>query len=172
MRSLQQTGGRTIMHIDFAQASLPQWGSFIGIISGLIGLAIVYIKGIPSRIRANSEAKQADNADYSAQIKDFRDEVHGYRNDLHLLQARLAESETASRFKAVQITNMTFIIRLLITELQRLDPQSFIVKQAETLLKQMDMLEVLPTTAAESAQDTVRAAQATVNELARQHDMK
>lgn len=165
------------MLAELAPGTLPQWGTFLGVIAGLIGLATVFVKGIPQRTKATSDAKQADNADYAAQIRNFRDEVHGYRNELQALQGRLNRAESASRLRADRITNMTFIIRLLISELLRLDPDSIIVQQAEALLKQMEDGEHPPMGAAETAdravakaQDTVKAAKATVAELASERD--
>lgn len=164
--------------------TLPQWGAFISLLGIVAGGITVYIKGIPQRIKASSDAKQAENADYADQIQKFRDEVHGYRNELqasrneiHAMQGRLTAAESASRLRADRITNMTFIIRLLISELRRLDPQSIIVQQAEALMNQMQAGELnapvtVETDASEAAhtavtkaQDTVMAAQATVEKL-------
>lgn len=41
--------------------TLPQWGTFAGVVVGLIGLATVYIKGIPERKRANTEARAVEH---------------------------------------------------------------------------------------------------------------
>lgn len=153
--------------------TLPQWGTFLGVIAGLIGLATVYVRGIPQRVRANSEANQATNADYLKQIEGFRADVHSYKNEvmglqgqLRKVEAALLRAESGSRLRADRITNMTFIIKLLISELRRLDPNSIIVAQAEALLLQMEAAELPITSAETKAHDTVKAAQATVSELA------
>src|SRR5687768_16702983 len=111
--------------------TLPQWGMFITLLMILAGMITVWIKGMPERKRADNESAKLRGEQYADQIKDFRDEVHGYRNDLHILQTRLNKAESASRLRADRITNMTFIIRLLISELRRIDPNSIIVAQAE-----------------------------------------
>ena len=165
--------------MEIVPGTLPQWGTFAALIAAIVGWGTVYIKGSPLRTKAESDAKQADNADYSAQIRGFRDEVHSYRSEVQVLRERLTQSESASRLRADRITNMTFIIRLLISELLRLDPKSIIVQQAEVLLKQMDRSETglaltTPTETAdravEKAQDTVVAAKATVAELIHDRD--
>lgn len=181
------------MFIDLAAGTVPQWGTFLGILIGLIGLATVFVKGIPERTKAISEAKQADNSDYAKQIKDLIDQVHDLRNELQEnrndlratrrevdeVNKRLTQSESSSRQRADRITNMTFIIRLLISELRRIDPNSIIVQQAEALLEQMDIGEKSTVAAAdvadravEKAQDTVVAAKATVAELIHDRDEK
>ena len=167
--------------MEIVPGTLPQWGTFAALIAAILGGITAYIKGSPDRTKANSDAKQADNADYSAQIKGFREEVNGYRSEVQVLRERLTQSESASRLRADRITNMTFIIRLLISELLRLDPNSIIVQQAEFLLRQMDRNEPGSTApaptptenadrAVEKAQDTVVAAKATVAELIQDRD--
>ena len=159
--------------MDIAPGTLPQWGTFAALITAIVGWGTVYIKGSPHRTEANSNAKQADNADYADQIKLFRDDVKALNSRVNVLQERLTQSESNNRIRADRITNMTFIIRLLISELRRIDPNSIIVQQAEALLKQMDHVET-PTVeadrAVEKAQDTVIAAKATVAELIQDRD--
>ena len=162
--------------MEIAPGTLPQWGTFAALLVAIFGGITAYIKGSPHRTKANSDAKQADNADYADQIKLFRDEVKTLNREVKVLQERLTQAESASRLRADRITNMTFIIRLLISELRRIDPNSIIVQQAEALLKQMDHVEGSTTPAVEAdravekAQDTVIAAKATVAELIHDRD--
>ena len=159
--------------MDIAPGTLPQWGTFATLIAAIVGWGTVYIKGSPLRTKAESDAKQADNADYADQIKLFRDEVRSLNREVKVLQERLTQAESASRLRADRITNMTFIIRLLISELRRLDPNSIIVQQAEALMKQMDYVEAPAAEAdraIDKAQDTVIAAKATVAELIHDRD--
>lgn len=145
----------------------------------LLLLGVWWVRGIPDRGRVKNEGKVIDNAeaekirtDYAAQIKDFRAEVHGYRNELAAIAARLTASESVSRQRSDRINNMMFIIRLLISELRRLDPTSIIVKQAEAMLQQMepetsrtnDALSVAEGAVAD-AEQTVVSATATVDEI-------
>lgn len=157
------------MFSELGIGTFPQWILLITVLGGGV---TVFIKGIPQRTKANSDAKQAENNDYAQQIKELRVEMHGYRNELHVLQQRLSQAESSSRVRADRITNMMFIVRLLISELRRLDPQSVIVNQAEALLEQMDRADTHPMTATETAEravtkakQTVKAAEATVTEL-------
>ena len=161
--------------MEIAPGTLPQWGTFAALLATLAAGVTAYIKGSPHRTKANSDAKQADNADYADQIKLFRDEVRALNREVKTLQERLTQAESASRLRADRITNMTFIIRLLISEFRRIDPNSIIVQQAEALLKQMDHVEGAPPSveadrAVEKAQDTVVAAKATVAELIHDRD--
>ena len=160
--------------MEIAPGTLPQWGTFAALIAAILAGATAYIKGSPQRTKASSDAKQADNADYADQIRLFRDEVRALNREVKALQERLTQAESASRLRADRITNMTFIIRLLISELRRLDPNSIIVQQAEALLQQMDIGKAPPAIeadrAVEKAQDTVVAAKATVAELIHDRD--
>ena len=162
--------------MEIVPGTLPQWGTFAALLAAIAAGFTAYIKGSPHRTKANSDAKQADNADYADQIKLFRDEVRALNREVKTLQERLTQAESASRLRADRITNMTFIIRLLISELRRIDPNSIIVQQAEALMRQMDHAEApaIPTVeadrAVEKAQDTVVAAKATVAELIHDRD--
>lgn len=160
--------------MEIAPGTLPQWGTFAALLAGIVAAVTAYIRGSPHRTKANSDAKQADNADYADQIKLFRNDVNALTSRVNVLQERLTQSESNNRIRADRITNMTFIIRLLISELRRIDPNSIIVQQAEALLKQMDHVEGTPTVeadrAVEKAQDTVIAAKATVAELIHDRD--
>lgn len=167
-----------------------QGGSFAALLS-LLGLAIAaYFKYAPAMAAQKNEGKKIDleedqqiRADYAAQIADFRKEVHSYRNELAKvasLQAatekRLNMSEATSRRRSYRIDNMMFVIRLLISELRRLDPDSVIVKQAEAMLLQMqdeDRLEGLASNqspALAAAVESERAAAHTVAVVAKEEE--
>lgn len=156
--------------------NFPQWGAFLSLMGLLVGAVTVYIKGIPERTRARNEgAGQESNAEtairkeYVDQIREFRKEVHGYRNDLQIIAIRLNTSESISRQRGDRIRNMLFIIRLLISELKRIDPTSIVVSQAEAMIEQMvrdnvDSIEPLPpeSGALHAAKDAVADAKDTL----------
>lgn len=45
---------------DLAPGTFPQWGTFLTALATLTGLITVYIKGMPERMRAGTEAKVAE----------------------------------------------------------------------------------------------------------------
>lgn len=149
--------------------TLPQWGMLVTLLTIAGGMVTAWIRNKPAWVRAQSDADTASGAQYAAQITEFRNEVHKYRNELMLVQARLTMAEGESRRRGDRITMMTLIIHLLIGELKRLDPASETVKQAETLLDRMRQGEtdaddgVSDTLGA--AQKTTRAAQNTENQI-------
>jgi hypothetical protein len=157
-----------------AIGTLPQWGSFLSLVAIIMGGIIVYIKGIPERGRVRNEATVIDvdadtvlRAEYVEQIKEFRREVHGYRNELQVIQGELTRSESASRRRGDRIRNMEFVIRLLVSELKRLQPNgSIVVDQAEAMMAQMDRDGAEDgrhkSTALQSAETAVTAARKTV----------
>lgn len=86
--------------------------------------------------------------DYVKQITDLRVAVHDLRNELHvvsLAQAKtdklLSEATAVNRHNKGQMHTMLFLIRLLISDLKRLDPKSIIVAQAEATLAQMSKVD-------------------------------
>ncbi len=159
--------------------TLPAWGAFLSLLAILMGAVTVYIRGIPDRFRVKNEARQIEineaeliRADYAKQIADFRTEVHGYRNDLQAVMGKQAETEkelerarSVSRQRSDRINNMMFIIRLLISELRRLDPTSIIVKQAEAMLLQMGEDDPHKSMTLNAAEHAVEAAENTVAEV-------
>lgn len=146
-----------------------QTGSFVVLLAIAAGLFTAWIKGMPERSRVANEGRQIDiqeaeqiRVDYAQQIKDFRSEVHGYRNDLAKMEARLSQSESTSRRRSDVIKDMMFIIRLLISELKRIEPHSIIVGQAEAMLARMGPTETSKTDALTAAEATEASAQETV----------
>jgi hypothetical protein len=146
--------------IDFS-GSLPLWGTFITVLTTALGLLGVWIKGIPERRRAETEDKGLTGQQYAAQIADFRKEVHGYRNELHIIQRDLEKSESRARQRADRIVALTVVVKLVMSEIKRLDPKSSILAQAEELLTQL-VEEDKPETAAQAARQTLEAAERTV----------
>lgn len=148
--------------------TFPQWGMFVSLLGIIAGGITVFIKGIPQRVKANSDARHADHADYASQIKEFRDEVHGYRNELHLVLNRLSLSESTSRRRGDRIKNMLFVLRLVMGELRKHDPKNSILEQAETMLSQMDEGEEsdigsIKSNPLRAAEDTMHAAKSTLH---------
>ncbi len=150
------------------------------LVVGLMALRY-WIQGSPERARVRNERKSIDMidmdkrlADYADQVKDFRNEVHGLRNDLQLALAELLTSDKLSDQRSNWINDMLFIIELLIAELERLDPKSAIVKQAKMMLRRIKEQGNDPSkteamniaeTAVRDAKQTVRSAEHTVIEI-------
>ncbi len=110
----------------------------------LAGIIIWWIRGMPERGRVKNERKSIDMAemdkllaDYGEQIKAARQAIHDLRNELHVALGALSASDRVSDQRHNWIGDMLFIIELLISELERLDPKSMIVKQAKAMLKRI-----------------------------------
>lgn len=134
--------------IGLLPGTVPQWGAFLSLLAILMGAVTVYIRGIPERLRARNEADKIKidaaekiRTDYANQIRDFRAEVHGYRNDLHVITARLATSEATSRHRADKLRMMAFIVRLVLEELRSINPNNKVIGQAEDLLDELGKSE-------------------------------
>lgn len=154
--------------------TFPQWGTFLTVLTGLIGLITVYIRGMPERHRVRIEERKIDVAahstqlqQYADQITEFRKEVHGYRNELHVVQRNLEKAESLSRRRGDRIVALTIVVKLVMSELKRLDPDSLILGQAEQLLTQM-IEEDRPETAADAARQTLEAAERTVEKVTKE----
>jgi hypothetical protein len=149
--------------------TLSQIGSFVALVGLFAGMVTVWIKGMPERSRVANEARQLDineaeslRVDYAKQIREFRAEVHGYRNDLAKMETRLSQSERTSSRRSDVIKDMMFIIRLLISELKRIEPKSVIVGQAEAMVDRMGLSEVDKTDPLAAAKATEACAHETV----------
>ncbi len=134
--------------IGLPPGTIPQWGAFLSLLGILMGAVTVYIRGIPERLRARNEADKIKidaaekiRTDYAAQIREFRAEVHGYRNDLQVITARLATSEATSRHRADKLRMMAFIVRLVLEELRSINPKNRVIGQAEDLLDELGKSE-------------------------------
>lgn len=124
---------------------IAQWGSFASLFGLFILALTTWIKGIPDRLRVKNEtvALQAKieedlRGEAAHRFQEFRDEVHGLRNELQVMSSRLSKSETTSRRRADKLSMMLFILQLLMTELRRIDPDSPVLKQAEGLLNRIE----------------------------------
>ncbi len=154
---------------------------FQGIAIALITALGIWIKYAPERGRVANERKTIDMAemdkilaDYAEQVKSFRSEVHGLRNELHTAVTELLASDKISDQRSNWINDMMFIIELLVAELDRIDPKSLIVKQAKGMLrriseqgkdpKKSEALNIAET-AVRDAHQTVRSAEHTVVEI-------
>ncbi len=160
---------------------------FTVLAAGLMALRY-WIQGSPERARVRNERKTIDMgemdkrlADYAEQIKDFRKEVHGLRQDLQKALAVQLTSDKVSDQRSNWIDDMLFIIELLISELERLDPKSPIVKQAKGMLKRMTSTSGdagksearnATETAARDARQSARSAEHAVVEVAANEDAK
>lgn len=149
-----------------APGTLPQWGALVAIIAGVL---IWWIKTGPERGRVANERKQIDItemdkvlADYAKQIAEFRKEVHGYKNEVQAVRGELWASERLSSQRNNWNSDMVFIIELLISELERLDPKSAIVKQAKAMIKRMGVDDPNKSDALNTAETAVRDAKQTV----------
>ena len=100
-------------------------------------------------------------------------EVHGYRNDLQDITFRLAQSEAQSKRRGDKITMMVFVLRLVMAELRRIEPNNHVMGQAELLLGQImddsdpNKSDALNTAehAVADAKQTVRSATAACDEV-------
>ena len=121
--------------------TIPQWGTLFAILGGAL---IWWIKTAAERGRVTNErlaltttAEANLRDEYAVQLRDFRDEVRKYRNELQAVQGELMVSDRLSSQRSGWNTDMMFIIELLVSELERLDPTSKAVKQAKAMLKRM-----------------------------------
>lgn len=171
------------MDLSHLTGTTAQWAQFAALLAIIMGGIRVWIKGLPERGRVANERKvieisETDRliASYEVTVKAFRAEVHGYRNDLQAVQGELLASDKVSSQRHNWINDMMFIIELLITELERLDPKSPTVKQAKAMLKRMgggsgddaaksEAMNVAET-AARDARQTVRSTELAVEVVA------
>lgn len=122
-----------------------QGGTLAAILALLAVVLRTYIVGMPERARVALEGKTIATGEASERYRAWRVEVHELKTEVAKVSARqyltdkqLSEALAVNRHNEVQMRTMLFLIRLLISELKRLDPQSAIVKQAELTLEQMD----------------------------------
>lgn len=127
------------------------------------GIVTAVLKYGPDRRRAENEGQQIKineaeliRADYAKQIADFRMEVHGYRNELQVMQGELRVSDKIAGERNDRIATMETIIELLISELERLDPNSVVVKQAKLMMKRRDKNDPYKSDALNAAEGTMR----------------
>jgi hypothetical protein len=153
-----------VFGIQFGE-SFPQWGTFVAALTMVIGLITVYVRGMPERHRVRNEEKKLRDDHLITQIAEFRKEVHGYRNELQVVHRELEKSESRARRRADRIVALTVVVQLVMSEIKRLDPNSLILAQAETLLAKMVDEDTKPETTAQAARQTLEAAERTVAKI-------
>ncbi len=120
-------------------------GALVAAILVLGTMGVRWITGMPDRTRAGNEREQLKineaeliRTDYAAQIQEFRVEVHSYRNELAKLQIALSKTQNLSLRRGDRLNMVFFILRLVMGELRRLDPNSDVLAQAEALLSRVE----------------------------------
>lgn len=111
-----------------------QGGTLAAVLIILAGLATVWIKGIPDRLRATNEGRASNSAELAQRYKAWRTEVHDLKNEV---SKAIAEQAMCGRALAEALAinrPVLFLIRLLVREVKRLDPDSPIVTQAESTM--------------------------------------
>ncbi len=161
--------------------SFAQWALFGTVVTAFFTALGLWIKHGPDRGRVANERKAIDLgemekviAGYTTQLKEFRDEVHALRNELHAVKGELLASDRVGDQRSNWISDMMYIIELLIAELEKIDPLSPTVKQAKAMLKRMgakgsdgsksEALEAAETSARDARQ-SARSAEHTVDEI-------
>lgn len=100
---------------------------------------------------AIAEAKLAEDKDTTDRFREFRAEVHALKNEIMVLIAKQEKSDlkqaelekmlnhalSHSSMRQGQISMLTSLVELLVSEIERLDPDSIIMKQAKMMLKQI-----------------------------------
>lgn len=140
----------------------------------IIGFFTAYFKFRPDQTRADTEAAAASNADVVMRFKEFRDEVHGYKQEVMKQQGQLAsvrrELNSAlrnSERRGEKMNMLRFILNMLIDEFTTKDPSNKVLAQAKTMLlriedepRQMDASDAL-----HKAEDAHIATGAVINEI-------
>ncbi len=170
-----------MLNLSHIGGSFVDWGIFASLLTIVMGGITVWIKGMPDRGRVQNERKVIDLgemaqviANYEVTVKGFRDEVHGLRNELQAVRGELLASDKVGDQRHNWISDLMFIIDLLISEVERLDPKSATVKQARAMLKRMggtsddaaksDAMNIAEA-AARDARQTVRSTEHAVEEI-------
>lgn len=130
----------------------------------LIALGL-WIKGMPERRRAANEEKVIDNNEAARQFREWRAEVHAYKNEVMVLRAELQKSNAQRARNRDRFNMVLFILRLVMAELRRIDPASAVIKQADALLEQVTEQEEEDdkSSTVRAAEHTVEAAQETLS---------
>ena len=136
------------------------------IIAALTALG-VWIKHGPDRIRAETEADSAERIDYAQQVKEFRFEVHGYKNMLAQVQSQLIASQSQSARRGDKLNMVLFILNMVMDRLHAKDPDDQVLAQAKVLLSrvQAEPYDKCESDVVHAAQETVQAAENTLHEV-------
>lgn len=166
-----------------APGTLPQWGMLVTLLGIAAGLWTAWIRGAPERRRAANEARIIDNTEAGRLRDEFmalhkldRKDIHDLRNSLAILTGdqhkctkALGEAHAENLKNRDDMRTLLFLIRLLISEVKRLDPdpENIIIKQAEMTLLELERKrkagDEVVVGAAETADRAVTAAEKTVD---------
>ncbi len=155
------------------------------VIIAIIGAFVWWIKGMAERGRVKNEGtiiqakieaearalqgkiEETFRGEAATRFREFREEVHGLRNDVARLEANLHNATAQSGRRGDKLNMVLFILRLVMDELATRDPTNKILAQARALLARVEdePHEKGNSTALNQAEDTVEAAQATVREV-------
>lgn len=128
-----------LLGVELSTISAGNWLVIAMMIGG--AAAIWWIRGMPERHRAANEAMRLKiseaeviRTDYAKQIQEFRQEVQGYRAEMARLQADLTAARQMSMRRGDRLNMVFFILRLVMDELRRIDPESETLAHAQALL--------------------------------------
>lgn len=152
----------------------PLQGVSAALIVAFGTIIIWYIRGWPERKRAMNEttaltAKIEEDlrGEAAERFKEFREEVHGLRNELQKARAELDQAAAKSMRRGDRLNMMRFILLMVIDELAAKDPSNKVLAQARLLLSRIEDEPHQPNSsdALTKAEDTVDAANATVRQV-------
>ena len=151
----------------------------------LVGIAItsfftalgIWIKYGPDHKRAANEEKVIEGtemdrvlANLQQQVHEYRAEVHAYRNEVQALQGELSAATKVSNQRSDRIDTLELIIELLLSELERIDPHSIIVRQAKIMLRRVSANDPAKSAALNVVEHAVADAKQTVRSTERAAD--
>lgn len=107
--------------------TIPQWGTFLAVLSILTGLVTVWIRGIPERLRAKFEGESSAAREWAA--------IEG-RVNRELDECKKERTAFIDRVTVVEDENfrLKVAMSLVLGELERIDPESEIVKRAQVIM--------------------------------------
>lgn len=132
----------------------------------LLALGAWWIRGMPDRGRVRNEAKVIADAELARRYKEWRAEVHELKNQLAVVLAEQRKCNQALAAALALNRPVLFLIRLLIREVKRLDPESPIIGQAESTLEHLGQAidDPAKSNVLNAAEQAVEAAEQTVEE--------
>lgn len=119
------------MTVDTLWGTIPQWGTFASVNVVLVGLLTVWIKGVPDRLRAKTN-------DYTAALEQWK--ILEERINNELIKCLGENKELTNRVTVLERRDlrMGVALSMVLRELERLDPDSDIVKRAMAVLLVID----------------------------------
>ncbi len=158
--------------------SLPQWGSLLALVTIIMGAVVAYIKTTPERGRVGIEASRVAaelaagienklRVDVNERFKEFRDEVHSLRNELHAVNGELRLSVKQSGRREDKLNMLFFILRMVMDELHAKEPENTTLAQAIALLRRVEDEPHAPGNSASlnKAEDAVTATNDSLREV-------